>query len=123
MKFFSFRADCPCLERSSPAGRVLLVAPGWRRGYGITRPTAPVGPPEKKARPQRSAPHLASLASWLSLAATAFQAQIKTRRRSDDGAPAVYGQQMKNGAEIAVADIDAKAASFGQQLKDRRRRS
>jgi len=59
---------------------------------------------------------LASFAPVLS-AGTA-QAQIKIGVAGPmTGALAVYGQQMKNGAEMAVADIDAKGGVLGQPLK------
>ncbi len=59
---------------------------------------------------------LASLA--LALACGTAQAQIKIGVAGPmTGALAVYGQQMKNGAEMAVADIDAKGGVLGQQLK------
>ena len=59
---------------------------------------------------------LATLA--LALAAGTAQAQVKIGVAGPmTGALAVYGQQLKNGAEQAVADIDAKGGVLGQPLK------
>jgi branched-chain amino acid transport system substrate-binding protein len=59
----------------------------------------------------------------LAVAAVAFatlpaQAQIKIGVAGPmTGALAVYGQQMKNGAEMAVADINARGGVLGQPLQ------
>ncbi|MCE1234932.1 MAG: branched-chain amino acid ABC transporter substrate-binding protein [Hyphomicrobiales bacterium] len=61
---------------------------------------------------------LVLLSLALALSAGTAQAQIKIGVAGPmTGALAVYGQQMKNGAEMAVADIDAKGGVLGQQLK------
>jgi branched-chain amino acid transport system substrate-binding protein len=61
---------------------------------------------------------LVLLSLALALSAGTAQAQIKIGVAGPmTGALAVYGQQMKNGAEMAVADIDAKGGVLGQPLK------
>lgn len=65
------------------------------------------------------APHTLVWASLaLALGSTAATAQVQIGVAGPmTGALAVYGQQLKNGAEAAVADINARGGVNGQQLK------
>ncbi|NLH81452.1 MAG: branched-chain amino acid ABC transporter substrate-binding protein [Phyllobacteriaceae bacterium] len=61
---------------------------------------------------------LVLLSLALALSAGTAHAQIKIGVAGPmTGALAVYGQQMRNGAEMAVADIDAKGGVLGKQLE------
>ena len=59
----------------------------------------------------------AALALLASLAAAPAQAQIKVATAGPiTGEYAAFGEQLKHGAELAVADINAKGGVLGQQL-------
>ena len=66
----------------------------------------------------KSALFLASTAFALLVAVAPASAQVKIGVAGPmTGSLAVYGQQMKNGAEMAVADLNAKGGVGGQQMK------
>ena len=61
----------------------------------------------------------ATLAAVLWLAAAPASAQIKIASAGPmTGEYATFGKQLKDGAEQAVADINAKGGVLGQQLVD-----
>ena len=99
-------------SRQLESGEYFATYPGW----SIAQPSG-LAPPGGEQHDEDESPRSASRWAWRSHWREPPRRKIKIRHgRPDHRANAAFGAQLKNGAEQAVADINAAGGILGQKI-------